>query len=328
MAAGALYFLYAGVGERHLMDHRKSWIANLLLLLTACIWGFAFVAQRQGMASTGPFTYNAVRFALGALSLVPLILWLDRRSGRSAQQKRAASRSAAAKGIWAGLFLFAGSSLQQIGLLYTTAGKAAFVTGLYMVIVPFLGLFMKQRLRLNGWTGALLALIGLYLLCVTDGLRLGQGDWFELVGALFWSVHILIIDRLSRNTDSLRLSFVQILVCSLLSLIVALATEKIELAGLLEAAVPILYGGICSVGVAYTLQIIGQKNAQPTQAAIILSMETVFAAIGGYLILNELLGTRGVLECLLMFAGMLIPQLPPIRLGKSRLPRERSMNEG
>ncbi|CAM3910649.1 DMT family transporter [Cohnella lubricantis] len=300
------------------MNQRKSWISNLLLLLTACIWGFAFVAQRQGMSSTGPFTYNAVRFALAALSLIPLIVWLDRRSGRTAVQKKAANRSAAANGLWVGLFLFAGASLQQIGLLYTTAGKAAFVTGLYMVIVPFLGLFLKQRLGLNGWAGAVLALIGLYLLCVTDGLRLGKGDWFELIGAFFWAGHILIIDKLSRNTDPLRLSFVQIAVCSVLSFIVAAAAETIELSGLLEAAVPILYGGICSVGIAYTLQIIGQKNAQPTQAAIILSMETVFAAIGGYLILNELLGTRGVLGCLLMFGGMLIPQLPSIRLGKRR----------
>lgn len=309
------------------MNHRKSWISSLLLLLTACIWGFAFVAQRQGMASTGPFTYNAVRFALGALSLIPLILWLDRKSGRSAQQKKADVRSAARSGLMAGLFLFAGSSLQQIGLLYTTAGKAAFITGLYMVIVPFLGLFLKQRLNMNGWFGAVLALIGLYLLCVTNGLQIGKGDWLELIGAFFWSAHILIIDKLSRNTDSLKLSFVQIAVCSLLSLIVAVASEKIELAGLLQAAVPILYGGICSVGVAYTLQIVGQKNAQPTQAAIIMSMETVFAAIGGYLILNELLGTRGLLGCLLMFAGMLIPQLPAIRAGKSRSRGRQTMNE-
>ncbi|GLX70352.1 DMT family transporter [Paenibacillus glycanilyticus] len=287
--------------------------SSLLLLLAAFIWGFAFVAQRQGMEHTGPFTFNAVRFILGAVSLLPLIWIMDRRSGQTKEQVRTSYRSASRYGLCTGLVLFIGASLQQVGLMYTTAGKAAFVTGLYIVIVPFFGLFLKQRLGVNSAIGAVLAVIGLYLLCMTDDLTLGKGDLYELVGAFFWSVHILLIDRFSRKTDGLKLSLVQIVTCSALSFIVAFATEKVELSGLSDAIIPLLYGGICSVGIAYTLQIVGQKNAHPTQAAIILSLETVFAAIGGYLLLDEVLGVRAGIGCLFMLVGMIVPQLPPVK---------------
>lgn len=286
--------------------------SSLLLILAAFIWGFAFVAQRQGMEHTGPFTFNAVRFVLGAVSLLPLIWMMDRKSGQTKAQLRGSFRSASMYGMCTGLILFVGASLQQIGLMYTTAGKAAFVTGLYIVIVPFFGMLLKQRLGVNSGIGAVLAVIGLYLLCMTNDLTLGKGDLYELVGALFWSVHILMIDRFSRKTDGLKLSLVQILTCSVLSFISAFATEKVELSGLSDAMIPLLYGGICSVGIAYTLQIIGQKNAHPTQAAIILSLETVFAAIGGYLLLDEVLGVRAGIGCLFMLVGMIVPQLPPL----------------
>jgi Permeases of the drug/metabolite transporter (DMT) superfamily len=301
------------LGETSLMRQHQQLKSNLLLLLAALIWGFAFVAQRQGMEHTGPFTFNAVRFVLGALSLVPLIWVMDRQSGQSREQIRTSFRSASVYGLCTGIILFAGASLQQIGLLYTTAGKAAFVTGLYIVIVPFFGLFLKQRLGLNSGIGAVLAVIGLYLLCITNDLKLGKGDLYELAGALFWSVHILMIDRFSRKTDVLKLSLVQIITCSLLSFIVAVSTEQIELSGLSDAIIPLLYGGICSVGIAYTLQIVGQKNARPAQAAIILSLETVFAAIGGYLLLDERLGVRAGLGCLFMLIGMIVPQLPQLK---------------
>ncbi|MFC5528233.1 DMT family transporter [Cohnella yongneupensis] len=295
--------------------------SSFLLLITACIWGFAFVAQRQGMEHTGPFTFNAVRFALGALSLVPLILVLDRRSGLrwGSQEAKSSWSRASASGLLAGLILFCGASLQQIGLVHTTAGKAAFVTGLYIVIVPFLGLFLKQRLNLNSGLGAIVAVIGLYLLCIKNDFTLGEGDIYELVGAFFWSAHILLIDRLSRTTDVIKLSFFQVLTCSMLSFVVAVAAEKIEWTGLSQALIPILYGGICSVGIAYTLQVVGQKNAQPTQAAIIMSMETVFAVIGGYFILDESLGSRGIIGCSLMLVGMIVPQLPRIGLLRRQL---------
>ena len=298
------------------MSSQQQWKSSFLLLITAFIWGFAFVAQREGMTHVGPYTFNAVRFVLGGLSLIPLILYLDRRSGqpqRSPEVQASPWASAAGYGFIAGLALVCGASLQQVGLLYTTAGKAAFVPGLYIVIVPFIGLFLRQRLNLNGGLGAALAGIGLFLLCMNKDLTLGQGDMYELVGAFFWSAHILLIDKFSRKTDVIKLSFFQVLTCSLFSLVVALATEDIEWTGIAQAAIPILYGGICSVGIAYTLQIVGQKNAQPTQAAIIMSMETVFAVIGGYFLLDELLGSRGIVGCLLMLAGMILSQLPRIR---------------
>ncbi|SFT27082.1 DMT family transporter [Paenibacillus sp. BC26] len=295
------------------MSKQQQMKSSLLLLITACIWGSAFVAQREGMNYVGPFTFNAVRFALGALSLVPLIIWLDRRSRKSSHEIKASVKSSAVSGFLAGLILFCGASLQQIGLIYTTAGKAAFVTGLYIVIVPFLGLFLKQRINANSAIGAIIAVYGLYLLCLKNDLTLGTGDLYELVGAFFWSAHILLIDKLSRQTDVIKLSFVQVVTCSVLSFIVAFATETIDFAGLSQALIPLLYGGICSVGIAYTLQVVGQKGAHPTQAAIIMSMETVFAVVGGYFILGELLDTRGVIGCLFMLVGMIIPQLPPIR---------------
>lgn len=294
------------------MGQQTQLKSSLLLILAALIWGFAFVAQRQGMEHTGPFTFNAVRFVLGAISLIPLIWVMDRKSGQTKERIRASFKSASVYGFCTGLVLFAGASLQQVGLMYTTAGKAAFVTGLYIVIVPFFGLFLKQKLGLNSGIGAVLAIIGLYLLCMTDNLTLGKGDLYELVGALFWSVHILMIDRFSRRTDGLKLSLVQIVTCSVLSFIVAFSTEKIELSGLSDAIIPLLYGGICSVGIAYTLQIVGQRNAHPAQAAIILSLETVFAAIGGYLLLDEILGVRAGIGCLFMLVGMIVPQLPPL----------------
>ncbi|MFC5452899.1 DMT family transporter [Paenibacillus aestuarii] len=297
------------------MNHQSQYKASLLLLIAACIWGFAFVAQREGMSHTGPFTFNAVRFALGALSLLPVIYLMGRKSASSAQFQapKASTKSAAIAGLCAGLILFCGASLQQIGLVYTTAGKAAFVTGLYIVIVPFLGLFLRQRLQINSWVGAILAVIGLYFLCVTDDWSLAKGDLYELIGAMFWSVHILLIDKLSRKTDVLKLSLFQIITCSILSFIAACFTETIDFTGLSKALIPLLFGGIVSVGIAYTLQVVGQKNANPTQAAIVLSMETVFAAIGGYLILGEQLGTRGFIGCALMLIGMIIPQLPQLK---------------
>jgi drug/metabolite transporter (DMT)-like permease len=215
-------------------------------------------------------------------------------------------------GLAAGLILFAGASLQQAGLDYagTTAGKAAFITGLYIVLVPILGILWKQYISPSAWLGAVLALVGLYFLSVRQGFAFSTGDLLELAGSFFWAGHILLIDHLTnQKVDALKLACTQYAVCSALSLAIALAFETITPAGLREAAVPILYGGILSVGIAYTLQIFGQKNAQPASAAIIMSLETVFAALGGAIILHESLGARGVAGCLLMFAGMLMSQL-------------------
>jgi drug/metabolite transporter (DMT)-like permease len=301
------------------MKSQQHLRSNLLLLLAAGIWGFAFVAQKTSMEFIGPFTFNGLRFALGSLSLLPLIyLFSKRPMSKGVQTDRKEWKLVGKAGFTAGLILFAGSTLQQIGLIYTTAGKAAFITGLYIVIVPLLGLFLKQRLNLNIGLGAILAALGLYYLSITDQFTIAQGDLFELVGALFWSVHILMIDRYSKIVDVLKLSFFQMVICSILSLTVAIFTEVIAWSTISQVLIPLLYGGIFSAGIAYTLQIVGQKNAKPAQAAIIFSMEAVFAAFGGYLILHEHLGIRGLTGCLLMLIGMLLPQLPKINLFRKR----------
>lgn len=285
----------------------KTLKAEVLLLLAAIIWGFAFVAQRVGMDHVGPFTYNGVRFVLGALSLLPL-LWLGRRSALPIGP--GGWRPILGGGLLAGLILFAGASLQQVGIVYTTAGKAGFITGLYVVIVPLLGLLWGHRTPWSTWIGAALAVAGLYLLTLTDDLTLAEGDGLVLIGAFFWAGHVLVIGWLSgRHIEPVLLAGLQFIVCAVLSLAVAVATEPITLAGLWGGAMPILYGGLLSVGVAYTLQVVAQRDAPPAHAAIILSLETVFAALGGWLLLDEILSGRGLLGCMFMFAGMLLSQL-------------------
>lgn len=284
--------------------------SNLLLLLAAAIWGFAFVAQRVGMEYVGPFTFNGVRFALGAISLLPLILFYKKTQDAGGSQHDL--KSVVGAGLFAGVVLFLGATLQQIGLIYTTAGKAAFITCLYIVIVPMLGIFLKQYISMSTWFGCIIAIVGLYLLCVKESFFISYGEVLELIGAFFWSIHILVIDRFSRKVDVLKLSFVQFITCSVLSISVALFIETISVETLRQALVPILYGGICSVGIAYTLQVVGQKHAEPSHAAIILSMETVFAALGGWIILNEKLGTQELLGSAIMLVGMLLSQLQNI----------------
>ncbi len=284
--------------------------SDALLMLTATIWGFAFVAQRVGMEYVGPFTFNGVRFALGSLSLVPLMLLKRKNPSAIAALLPPADRQTVAwGGALAGLVLFMGASLQQSGLVHTTAGNAGFITGLYVVIVPLLGLFWRQRPDLGTWIGALLAAAGLYLLSVTAAFEIAFGDLLVLVGAFFWAAHVLIIGWLSPRIESIQLACIQFAVCSLLSLITAAALETMTLQGLMGAALPILYGGLLSVGVAYTLQVVAQRDARPAHAAIILSLESVFAALGGWLLLGELLSARALVGCSLMMAGMLLSQL-------------------
>lgn len=282
--------------------------SNMLLMLTAAIWGFAFVAQRVGMQYVGAFTFNGVRFALGSLSLVPLIIYFNNKK-KQEKKEETSLKQTLLPGIIAGTVLFCGASLQQLGLAYTTAGKAAFITGLYIVLVPLLGIFLKQHVKLNTWIGVVLAVTGLYFLSVNEDLTIAKGDFLELIGAFFWAGHILVIDYLTKKVDALKLSFVQFAACSVLSMAVALISEDISIPGLGQAVIPILYGGLFSVGVAYTLQVVAQKHAKPSHAAIILSMEAVFAALGGALLLSENLGARGYLGCALMFAGMILTQV-------------------
>ena len=281
--------------------------SDALLLTTAIIWGFAFVAQRVGMDYVGPFTFNGIRFAVGSLSLLPLVL-ISREQPASSRQilPYPGRKTIFLGGAALGLALFSGASLQQIGLVYTTAGKAGFITGLYVIIVPILGLFWKQQPKIGTWIGAILAAIGLYFLSVTEQFTIELGDLLVLVGAFFWAAHVLIIGWLSPRINPIKLAFSQYLACSILSLITAYFVETITLTSILEATIPILYGGLLSVGVAYTLQVIAQRDAHPAHAAILLSLEAVFAAVGGWLLLDEIISPRGLVGCGLMLAGMLL----------------------
>jgi len=288
----------------------RTYRADALLLLTAVIWGFAFVAQRVGMEHVGPYTFNGVRFALGSLSLVPLLLLLKERESPARQLlPRAGRRTVLWGGGLAGLFLFAGASLQQVGIVYTTAGNAGFITGLYVVIVPIMGLALRQQTHGGTWLGAFLAAAGLYFLSITEAMTIAWGDLLVLIGAFFWAAHVLIIGRLSPRMNALKLAITQFAVCSLLSLLTAVVIETLTWEGLCKAAIPILYGGLGSVGVAYTLQVVAQKDAHPAHAAIFLSMEAVFAAIGGWWLLSEVLTVRAMFGCGLMLFGMLVSQL-------------------
>jgi len=282
--------------------------ANLILLLAALIWGLAFVAQKIGAKYLGAFTFNGIRFALGSLSLIPLILFQTKKKQKLAE-KNQPTANFLIPGIIIGLILFSAASLQQIGLATTTTGKAAFITGLYLVLVPFFGIFLKHSIKLNMWVGAVLATIGLYILSVNEQFSIAHGDLLELIGAVLWAFHILTIDYFSKKVDPLKLSCIQFTTCSVLSLMVAIIFEKITLNALWQALIPILYGGIFSVGIAFTLQVIGQKYAKPSDAAIILSMEAIFASLGGLIILHENLGLQGYLGCALMLLGMLLSQL-------------------
>lgn len=286
--------------------------ANLLLLLAAIIWGLAFVAQRIGAQYLGSFSFNGIRFALGSLSLLPL-LWFSRNNATPCLPSGTKPVNPIPGGILAGTVLFLGASLQQLGLVHTTAGKAAFITGLYIVIVPILGIFQKQRLQLSIWLGVILAAVGLYFLSVTSSFTIVPSDLLELAGAFFWALHILVIDHFSKKVAALKLCVIQFLTCAALSLATAFIWETITLKAIGQALIPILYGGLFSVGIAYTLQVVGQKHAKPAHAAIVLSLEAVFASLGGWLILGENLGLRGYLGCVLMLAGMLLSQLPEMR---------------
>lgn len=290
------------------MNRAASVAANdSLLLLTALIWGVAFVAQRAGMQDVGPFTYNAVRFALGAVSLLPLVLLRGRKVPTVPDARPVRPLVA---GLVAGVVLTFGASLQQVGIVTTTAGKAGFITGLYVILVPLSGLLWGQRAGAGAWVGAALSIAGLALLSITDTLTIQRGDLIVLVGAFFWAAHVQVVGIFSPRTDPLRMACVQFAVCSFASAAVAVAMEHPSVAGITSAAGPILYGGVLSVGIAYTLQVVAQRSAPPAHAAILLSLESVFAALGGSLLLGERLGPRETAGCVIMFGGMLAAQAP------------------
>ncbi len=286
--------------------------ADMLLLLTAAIWGFAFVAQRVGSQYVGALTFNGIRFALGSISLIPLIVYFDKRKKRDGINENnnyVSTKRSILYGVLAGIALYTGATLQQTGLIYTTAGKAGFITGLYIVLVPVMGIFLKHKIDKSSWIGVAFAVVGLYLLSVNENFTIGYGDLLEVIGAVFWAAHILIIDYFSNKMDALKLSCIQFATCSILSLATALIFEKITISGISQALIPILYGGFLSVGIAYTLQVVAQKNAKPSHAALILSMESVFGAIGGAVILRETMSARGYIGCALILGGIFVSQI-------------------
>lgn len=283
---------------------------NLMLLLTAIIWGFAFVAQSVGMDFVRPFTFNAVRFPLGALSLVPVILYFDRRDARAGKKVvRWLDPHLLRVSAGAGLFIFGGASLQQYGITETTAGNAGFITGLYVVAVPIFGrLFLEQKTGWRTWVGVVLAIVGLYVLAFEGG-RISRGDLWVLIGVLFWTGHVLWLDRYAAGTDAIKLACYQFLIVGLFSLPLALLLgEKFVAADIWGGALPIAYAAFLSTGVAYTLQVVAQKRAHPAHASIILSMESAFAALGGWLLLSEAVTTRILIGAGLMLIGMIISQ--------------------
>ena len=283
---------------------------DALLLLTAIIWGLAFAAQRVGMDYIGPFTYNGVRFLLGALSILPLIIFFDK--GKTAENRKLLL----GYGTAAGIFLFLGASLQQMGIVYTTAGKAGFITGMYVVIVPFMGIFLHHRTGISRWIGAGLSITGLYLLSVKGGFSVEGGDLLVFLSAFFWAAHVIAMGIISPKVNPLKLAVIQYFVCGALSLITAFTFETVQINSIAHAWLPIFYGSFFSVGIAYTLQIFAQKKAHPAHAAIILSLEGVFAVAGGWIFLQESIGLKGAAGCILMLTGMFASQAEAIRQRK------------
>jgi len=295
--------------------NRLQFKNSLLLLLTATIWGVAFVAQSVGMEYVGPFTFNGVRSLIGAVFLIPCILFLSRLAPSDTPVSKSRSahfdKTLLAGGISCGLVLTAASMFQQYGVMYTSVGKAGFLTAVYIVLVPILGLFLKKKCSPFVWLSVILALIGLYLLSITDGFTsIETGDILLLIGAFLFAVHILVIDHFSPLCDGVKMSCIQFFVCGVICTAVALILESPSLTAILSAAAPILYAGILSCGVAYTLQIIGQKNMNPTVASLILSLESAISVLAGWLLLQQKLTPREITGCIIVFAAIIIAQLP------------------
>lgn len=295
------------------MQSRKEQLkGGATLALCAMIWGVAFVAQSAGMEHVGPCTFNAVRNFIACIALLPVI-FLSGRFKRREEETAAAeknSRQLLGGGILCGLFLCAASLLQQIGIQYTTAGKAGFLTALYIVIVPLLGIFLGRLPGVKVWMGVVLSLLGVYLLSVKDGFSISGGDALVIICAVLFSFHILVVDKVSPKVDGVRLSWIQFFVSAVLSLVFALIWEKPQLSAILAAWLPLLYTGVLSSGVGYTLQILGQRKASPTVASLILSLESVFAALAGWALKNEALAPKELLGCCLVFAAVVLAQLP------------------
>lgn len=297
---------------------------NVLMLFTAAlIWGTAFVAQSVGMEHMGPFSFNGIRSFIGCAALLPCIAFLDRFHYRELktqepekEMSQGSGKTLAAGGICCGLCLFAASSLQQIGIQYTTVGKAGFITAFYIVLVPVLGIFLKKRVGWKVWLAVVLAMAGLYLLCIKEGFSVQRGDIYVFLCALVFSGHILLVDFFSPKVNGVKMSCIQFLVAGMLSVPFMLAFEAVTWNAVLQSIRPLLYAGVLSSGVAYTLQILGQTNMNPAVASLILSLESSISVLSGWIILGEQLSRREIVGCVLMFVAILLAQLPEKRMGR------------
>lgn len=282
---------------------------NVLLVLTALIWGCAFVAQSVGMDYVGPFTFNMARFLIGAIVLLPVIWFMDRQR-KTGAEKGAGQKTLIIGGICCGTALAVASTLQQWGILFTTVGKAGFITAMYIVIVPLLGVFIGKKVRPLIIGCVAIAVVGFYFLCMTESLHLGLGDFLVLLCAIAFSIHILVIDYFSPKVDGVKMSAIQFLTAAIISAVPTLLWEQPVLTEILQAWQPVLYAGVMSCGVAYTLQIIAQKNADPTVASLLLSLESVFSVLAGWVLLGQGLSLKELFGCVLIFCAIILAQLP------------------
>lgn len=275
--------------------------ANIMLFLTALIWGATFVAQKSAMDNLGPFMFNAIRCLVGSFSLFLISLFLKEKQKR----KR---RHLVEGGAIAGTLLFLATTLQQVGIVNSTAGHAGFISSLYIVMVPVFSLIAGKKIEKTVWLGVLLAVLGLYFLCVKDGFDIGQGDLTILFSAVFFALHIMCISKYAKKTNAIKLSCLQFLFAGVFALVPALIFETTTVLNILNSGVEIFYTGVLSCAIAFTLQISAQKHVRPYIASLILSLESVFAVVAGFLFLNEILTLREITGCILMFAAVFAAQ--------------------
>ncbi len=300
---------------------KSTFKSSLMLFLAAFIWGTAFVAQSVGMDYLGPLSFNGTRFLMGSLVLAPVICF-NRRSAAKKHKENEGKRPGSLKttiigGVCCGLALCAAALLQQIGMLYTTVGKAGFITTLYIILVPVFGIFLKKRIPGKVWGGAAIAAFGMYLLCMSESLSLGRGDALVFLCAILFSVHILVIDHFSPRVDGVELSCIQFLTAGIIGSILAFLFEKPDIGDFVNGIVPLAYAGILSSGVAYTLQVVGQRDTDPTVASLILSLESVVSVLAGWVVLRQALTGRELAGCGLVFCAVILVQLPG-KAGKAK----------
>lgn len=295
----------------------------ILLFITAVIWGVAFVAQSAGMDYVGPYTFNAVRCLLGGIVLIPCVFFLTRSAKKEQKKDGTASKMPVMDrpkdlligGLICGFMMFVSTTLQQVGIAYTTVAKAGFITALYIIIVPILGIFLKRKAGLKIWISVVIALVGLYLLCMKGSLSLSKGDFLILICSICFAIHIMVVDHFTEKVSGTKLSCIQFLFAGALSSVLMFLFEEPHWADIGAAWLPICYAGILSCGVAYTFQIIGQRGTDPTMASLILSLESVVSVLAGWILLGETLSPREILGCVLMFGAIILAQINPKKQG-------------